>query len=696
MSIMKSKSNLKNHMIPTNFQSHQSIKLIKSCLYSGDLKHARFLFDKIPDPDLPTWTILISGHTQHGFPKKAIDIYSTLLSRHAKPDKVVLLSVAKACAASGNLVKAKEIHNHAIRFGFNKDLLLGNAFIDMYGKCKSVDGARCIFDNLVVKDVVSWTCMVSCYVNCGMCRQGILAFREMGLNGIRANSVTVSSLLPACTDLKDVKLGREIHGFVFRNGMDGNVFATSALMNMYASCSRLKQARFVFNSMYQCDVVSCNVMLTMYFSNKECDKGLALFYQMRKEGFKLNEASWNAAISGCMQNGKHELALEIFCKMQDSGFKPNKITIVSAIPACTDLESFKGGKEIHGYALRTCFIEDITIATALVLLYAKCGDLEFSRKVFNMMLTKDVIAWNTMIIASSMHGNGGESLMLFHKMLAIGVKPNSVTFVGVLSGCSHSQLADEGLLIFHSMGSRHSITPEADHYSCMVDVLSRAGRLEQAYEFIQKMPIEPTAAAWGALLGACRVYKNVDLGRVAASKLFEIEPRNPGNYVLLSNILVTAKLWVEASEIRKKMRDKGLAKTPGRSWVQVKNKVYSFTVGDKCYEQSEMVYRFLEEMGEKMRQSGYQPDADFALQNLNKEQREAALCSHSERLAVAFGILNSGGKSTIRVFKNLRICGDCHNAIKLIAKIVDMPITVRDSFRFHHFKDGSCSCRDFW
>ncbi|EEF49272.1 pentatricopeptide repeat-containing protein At1g20230 [Ricinus communis] len=680
--------------LPANLQPCQSIKLIKTCLNSGDLKRALYLFDKIPEPDLRTWTILISGHTQHGFPKKAIDIYSTLLSRNVRPDKFVLLSVAKACAASGDLVVAKKIHDDAIQFGFNKDLVLGNALIDMFGKCKFVNGARCVFDDMVVKDVVSWTSMTYCYVNCGMCRQGILLFREMGLNGIRANSLTVSSILPACADY--IKLGREVHGFILRNEMEGNVYVSSALVNMYASSLGLKQARLVFDSMYHRDIVSWNVMLTAYFLNKEYERGLGLFHQMRKEGIKLNQASWNAAISGCMQNGQHELALGILCKMQDSGIKPNRITIVSALPGCTNLESLRGGKEIHGYVFRHWFIEDVTITTALVLLYAKCGDLELSRHVFNTMPRKDVVAWNTMIMANSMHGKGGESLILFNKMLDSGVEPNSVTFIGVLSGCSHSQLADEGLLVFNSMSSEHSITPDADHYSCMVDVLSRAGRLEEAYDFIRKMPIEPTAAAWGALLGACRVYKNVELGTLAASQLFEIEPDNAGNYVLLSNILVTAKKWVEASEIRKMMRDKGLAKTPGRSWVQVKNKVYSFVTGDKSNEQKDMIYRFLDEIDEKMRLDGYQPNTDFVLQNVDQEQREETLCSHSERLAVAFGILNSSGKTTVRVFKNLRICGDCHNAIKLIAKIVGMQIIVRDSLRFHHFRDGYCTCNDFW
>ncbi|GMH24100.1 hypothetical protein Nepgr_025943 [Nepenthes gracilis] len=295
-----------------------------------------------------------------------------------------------------------------------------------------------------------------------------------------------------------------------------------------------------------------------------------------------------------------------------------------------------------------------------------------------------------------MHGNGEEALLLFRDMINSGFRANSVTFAGVLSGCSHSRFVDKGLEIFHSMSQDHSVEPDIDHYSCMVDMLSRAGRLKEAYEFVQRMPMEPTAAAWGALLGGCRVYKNVELARIAANNLFRIEPENPGNYVLLSNIFSTAKLWNEASETRKLMRSKGISKTPGCCWIEVRNRVYTFVVGDKRNEQTDRIYKFLDHVGEKMRIAGCFPITEFVLQDLDQEEKEEVLCSHSEKLAVAFGVLNLAGESTIRVFKNLRICGDCHNFIKFVAEISGVRIIVRDSFRFHHFKEGLCSCGEFW
>lgn len=682
--------------LPTNLPPHLSLKFIKLYSNSGDLIRARYLFDKIPNPDIHSCTVLINAYTKQGHPKEALKLYSELRARDIRPDKLALLSVVKACATLSDVAKAKEIGNDVMRFGFRGDLFLGNALIDMFGKCRYIDGSKDVFSSLQVKDVISWTSLCSCYVNCGMLREGLRVFREMGLDGVRANSVSLSSILPVCSRLKDLNAGKEVHGFVIKNGLGDNVFVSSALVDMYASCLRIGKAQLVFENMTRRDIVSWNVILTAYFGNGEFNKAFTMFSRMRSEGVKLNYASWNAVIGGCVQNGRTEQALEITIQMQESGLKPNQITITSVLPACTHLESLRGGKEIHGYMFRHWFLDDITATTALVYMYAKCGELELSGRVFKMMPVKDTVAWNTIIMSNSMHGNGEEALLLFHKMVKLGVRPNSVTFTAVLCGCSHSRLVDEGISTFYSMKIDHAIEPDSEHYSCMVDVLSRGGRLEEAYSFIQEMPTEPSAAAWGALLGACRIYKNVDLGQIAAKRLFEIEPDNPGNFVLLSNIFVAAKLWREAAEVRKSMRDRGVKKVPGCSWVQVKNKVHNFVVGDISNYESAEIYRFLDDMGQKMKLAGYLPDTDFVLQDLDQEEKEDSLCNHSERLAVAFAILNLNGESSVRVFKNLRICGDCHNTIKFIAKIVGVQIIVRDSLRFHHFKDGVCSCKDFW
>ncbi|XP_073005565.1 pentatricopeptide repeat-containing protein At2g29760, chloroplastic-like [Typha latifolia] len=684
----------------TNLPRHVCLKFFQSYLRSGELDRARDLLDKIPQPDLRSLTILISAYTKQGLPKESIRLYFRLRNeKKLEPDRLVLLSVAKACACAVDLVNAKEIHQEVNNFGFRSDLLLSNVVIDMYGKCGFSEGAREVFKELQGKDVISWTSLIKAYVNCRLPRDALQVLREMLFSGQRPNSVTLSTILPVCSELKLLDIGREIHCFTLRNGLVNDIFVNSGLVDMYANCLSTREARIIFDSIKDKDAISWIVILAAYFHAGECEEALKLFAWMKSQNAAVTSASWNCMISGLAQNGRAEQAFEVFNKMQELGFKPNQVTIACILPACINTESLRGGKEIHGYVFRHLFVEDMMVVTSIVFMYAKCGDLDKSRQVFSQMRRKDIIAWNTIIFANSMHGFGDQALSLFHELLESGIKPNSQTFTGVLSGCSHSQLVNEGRAVFDSIKD-HGLVPDAEHYACMVDVLGRSGYLEEAYQLIQNMPMDPTASAWGALLASCRVYKNVQLGKIAAEHLFEIEPENPGNYVLLSNMLVTAKMWDDAAKIRvlmrDKMRDRGIVKLPGCSWIQIKGKVYNFVKGDNKNVQRDEIYGFLRRVAEKMKLEGYLPDTNYVLQDIDREEKEEVLCSHSEKLAVAFGILNLNGESVVRVFKNLRICGDCHNVIKFMAEIVGVQIIVRDNVRFHHFRHGSCSCRDLW
>ncbi|XP_074569148.1 putative pentatricopeptide repeat-containing protein At5g52630 [Curcuma longa] len=684
-----------------NLPHNVCLRFLDSYIRSGQLDRARDLLDKIPHPHLPSLTILISAFTRRNLPKESIRLYQRLReTKDLKPDRLVLLSVAKACACSLDPVEAKGLHEEAIKFGLASDLLLGNAMIDMYGKCGFHQGSRKVFDDLPIKDVISWTSLISAYLSCRMPVLALSVFRDMLHGGVDPNSFTLSTAIRVCSELKALGFGREIHSYALRKGFEDDVFVGSGLVDLYANCSSIRQARSIFNRVLNKDSISWIVMLTAYFADGDCEEAMKLFEQMRYRGVATSSALWNCMISGFAQNGKPEQAFGMLHEMQHSGFKPNHITLISMLPVCAFVENLRKGREIHGYICRHWFVEDLTVSTALILMYAKCGDLDKARHVFNHMHRKDTVAWNTMILTNSMHGCGEDALSVFHQMLKCGVKPNSVTFTVVLTGCSHSQLVVEGKSIFHSMSKEHGLQPDADHYACMVDVLGRSGHLEEAYELIQNMPMQPTVGAWGALLASCRVYKNVELAKIAAAHLFEIEPENPGNYVLLSNILVSAKMWDEASSIRvimrDRMRDRCVTKVPGCSWVQVRDKVYTFVKGDDKNPHREAIYGFLKDIREKMRFDGYLPDTEYVLQDVAEEEKEELLCSHSEKLAVAFGILNVNSESVIRVFKNLRICGDCHNTIKFMAKFTGLQIIVRDNVRFHHFRDGNCSCKDLW
>lgn len=316
--------------------------------------------------------------------------------------------------------------------------------------------------------------------------------------------------------------------------------------------------------------------------------------------------------------------------------------------------------------------------------------------MFDEVLQIDVILWNAMIVGYSKHGLGMEALQLFEQMHKLGMTPDDVTFVGVLSACSHAGLINEGRYYFDSMSRDHCIAPKVQHYACMVDLLGRAGCLNEAYDLIKKIPFDPDAAVWGALLAGCRVHANMGLGKVAAEHLYELEPHHSGHYVVLSNMYAASGRWDDVEKVRKKMKDRGVAKEPGLSWIEINHKVHTFLAGDRSHPQTKDIYTVLGILAKHMKYAGYVPNTNFVLHDVEEEQKNHIICYHSEKLAIAFGLINSPPTTTIQIVKNLRVCGDCHSAAKFISKLVSREIVVRDANRFHHFKDGQCSCGDYW
>jgi len=312
------------------------------------------------------------------------------------------------------------------------------------------------------------------------------------------------------------------------------------------------------------------------------------------------------------------------------------------------------------------------------------------------MPKRNVVSWTAMIISYAHHGRGKEALQLFEEMQQAGARPNRITFIGVLSACCYLGLVKEGCYYFDSMSRDHGISAQVEHYTCMVDMLGRAGLLAEAEEFVHQMPFEPDPVIWRTLLGACRVHGNVELGKHAAEIVFRQNPQDASSYKLLSNIYATAGRWDDVANVRKIMKERVARKEPGLSWIEVKNQVHSFVSGDRQHAQTEKIYAQIEELNEKMKEIGYVPDTSFALHDIDKELKEELLCHHSEKLAIAFGLISTPPGILIRIIKNLRMCGDCHTATKFISKIVGREIVVRDANRFHHFKDGFCCCRDYW
>lgn len=495
----------------------------------------------------------------------------------------------------------------------------------------------------------------------GIFHRSLKLYAKMIESGLRPDKYAFPFALKSCAGLSDLTMGKQIHQHVICHGCSNDLFVDAALVDMYAKCGCVDDARILFDKMPVRDLVC-----------------------------------WTSMISGYVHNGYDGETLEFFDLMRCSGVKPNRVSLLSVLLACGHLGAFRKGEWFHNYVIQTGFDSDILISTAVIDMYAKCGSLDLAQYMFDQTRGKDVVCWSAMIANYGTHGLGRNAVDVFNQMVDAGVKPNQVTFTCLLSACSHSGLLEEGRMYFESMSGQYGIMPKLNHYACMVDLLGRAGQLFEAEKLVLRMPLEPDPSIWGSLLGACRIHGNLDLGERVADRIFQLDPTQSGYYVLLSNIYAAKSRWDEVQKVRKLMIGRGVNKTQGFSLVEFNNCVYKFGVGDRSHPQSDKIYSFLEELAAPMRQLGYVPLTDFALHDVEDEMKEAALSHHSERLAIAFGLLNTSASTPIRITKNLRICGDCHNAIKFISKIVNRIIIVRDMNRFHRFEDGSCSCSDYW
>ncbi|THU64303.1 hypothetical protein C4D60_Mb01t25030 [Musa balbisiana] len=475
------------------------------------------------------------------------------------------------------------------------------------------------------------------------------------------NKFTASSALAATTAIPCLRHGKEIHCHIIRMGFESDAVVWSALSDMYAKCGSIDNARHVFDRTLDRDVVSWTAMIGRYFDGGR-----------REEGF------------------------ELFSDMLRAGVRPNEFTFAGVLDALSELAMEGPGRQVHGHMMRAGYDPHSFSASALVHMYSKCGNIDKARAVFEGMPKTDLVSWTSMVSGYAQNGHPEEAIRYFQLMLQSGTRPDHIAFVGVLSACTHAGLVDKGLEIFHSIKDEHGMEHTADHYACVVDLLSRAGRFEEAEEIMDKMPMKPDKFLWASLLGGCRIHKNVKLGEQAAEALFDIEPENAATYVTLANIYASAGLWDEVEKVRKTMDRRRVVKKPGSSWIEVKRRVHVFLVGDKSHPRTEDIHAQLEKLYKRMKEEGYVPDTEFVLHDVEDEQKEESLGYHSERLAVAFGIIATPQGTPIKVFKNLRICGDCHTAFKFFSRITQRVIIVRDSSRFHHFKEGSCSCGNYW
>ncbi|KAJ0988787.1 hypothetical protein J5N97_007143 [Dioscorea zingiberensis] len=582
-----------------------------------------------------------------------LSAYALLRSRSVSCDNFSLPLALRSASALSHLPVGLDAHSLAIKTYLSSSLSVLTALVDMYCSCGLPGHARQLFDRAQTRDVVFWNTMIAGLVKCGW--------------------------FVDAQDLFDLMPER-------------NISSWNTLLDMHCKVGDIDYARRLFDEMPDRDTISWNTMISGYAKVGDCDAARVLFDLMPKRDL----VSWNVMITSCVHSRRFHEALELFRMLQGEGVRADGMTVVAVLLACAHLGALDLGRWMHRYIRSHRIQMDLFVTTALVDMYGKCGSINEARKVFDLSTNKDAFLCATMIEVSAMYGKVEEAFQVFDYMLNLGIKPNDVAFVGLLNACAHVGLVETGMKYFEKMKREFALTPKMEHYGCMVDLLGRAGHLDEAHELICSMPMKPSPVVWSSLLSACKIHDNLSLAEEVACRLIELEPENCTNYVLLANIYSKANRWDDAAKTRRLMKEKGVVKTPGCSLIEVGNGVHEFFAGDRDHPRREEIYEMLNDMVVKLKGSGYEPCMFSALHDADQEGKEQALLHHSEKLAFAFGLITTEEGSAIRIVKNLRVCDDCHLFFKLASKYYGRKIMLRDYHRFHHFSDGSCSCSDYW
>lgn len=510
--------------------------------------------------------------------------------------------------------------------------------------------------------------------------------------GLLPDNVTHPFLVKACAQLESLKMGMQVHGQIVKYGFGSDFHVQRSLLCMYGCLCDLMAAKCIFKMMGRFDVASWTCMIKGYFKCGDVDSARKLFDRMPVK----NLVTWSTMISGYSRNNRFDRAVEIFEILIDEGLVANEVVMVGVVSACAHLGALAAGEKAYDHVIRNNLDLNVILGTAIVDMYARCGNVEKAVRIFKEMKEKDVICWTSLISGVAMHGYAEEALEYFYVMVKNGIVPTDITFTAVLKACSHGGLVEKGQEIFESMKRDYRLEPRLEHYGCMVDLLGRAGKLEEAENFIHEMPVKPNAPVWGALLGACRIHRNVEVGERVGKILIKMKPEHSGYYVLLSNIYARTNKWKDATVIRRLMKEKRVRKQLGYSLIEIDGKTHEFTIGAKTHPEIDRIERMWEKILQKIKLAGYMGDTSEALFDIDEEEKEDALYRHSEKLAIAYGIMKIQAPGPIRIVKNLRVCEDCHTATKFISKVFDVELIVRDRNRFHHFKNGVCSCMDYW
>lgn len=607
------------------------------------------------------WTAMVSGYSHNGYGHEAMECFRDLHMEGIESNQFTFPSILAACATVEALNFGRQVHGCIIKCGLDPNVFVQSALLDMYARCRDFNDARLVLATVEVENVTAWNSMIVACVREGFEDTAFLYFKKMHALNLKIDDFTYPSILKCLTLNFDLKVARSFHCLAIKTGYEDYNIVSNALIGMYGKQGDMDSAFKMFNKMLNKDMVS-----------------------------------WTSLVSGYSQNGLHEEAMQLLSNMRTAGVYLDEYLFSCILGACAELAVLQFGQQVHAIFVKSGCESSLSVDNSLISMYAKCGCMEEALTVFDSAEMRDLISWTSMIVGYAQNGEGTYSIKLYDEMLASGIEPDSVTFVGLLFACSHAGLVEKGQCYFESMEKDYGIKPGRCHYACIIDLLGRSGKMMEANKILNEMVVEPDASIWKALLAACRLHRNIEMAERAAKNLFELEPQNAVPYILLANIYSAAGKWQEAARTRRSMRSKAIIKEPGCSWVEMEGKVHKFTSTDKSHPCTAEIYAKVDEIVILIRKAGYVPDKNFALHDTDDMDKELGLAYHSEKLAVAFGLVVLPPQLPIRVFKNIRVCGDCHTAMKFISEVYHRRIILRDPNRFHHFQNGLCSCNDYW
>ncbi|XVF86158.1 hypothetical protein PTKIN_Ptkin18bG0017700 [Pterospermum kingtungense] len=613
------------------------------------------VLDEIPLSNSFAWNQLIQTHLSNKHPQQALSVYHGMMRRGVQPDNHTLPRVLTASRLCSNLALGKQLHAHAFKLGFSSDLYVITALIEMYGRLHHVETAKWVLDNAPTSNSVAWTMLAKLYLMHNKPHSAFEIFNRMLQFKAEIDPVGLATAVATCSLLKSLQQARKVHQIARECGLEYHLLVSNSLLKMYIDCDSLEEARSVFDAMPIRDVIS-----------------------------------WTEMIRGNVKKGGYNEALKLLRRMTRAGIKPDSLTISTILPACAKVPAHKQGKELHTYLLRNGIDMNLIVQNAFMDMYVKSGLIELASNVFTSMVERDVLSWTIMIMGYSLHGQGGRGIDLFFEMEKdSSLEIDEFTYAALLHACVTACKVDVGKFYFNRIQA-----PTLTHCLLMVALLGRAGLFDEAQTFIEEHQIENSGDVLRAMLDGCRIHQQAKMGKRIVEQLCELEPLNADNYVLLSNWYAESGKWDMVDKLKMTIKDMGLKPKTAYSWIEFRNKVHVFGTGDVSHPRSQIIHWELQRLMKKMEEVDG-PSSVFSLHDVD-EERECILIGHSEMLAISFGLISTQERATIRVTKNCRVCRSCHHSAKLISKIVEREIIIKDPNFFHHFKYGNCSCGDHW